>query len=253
MTQMAAVAALPATLRTTNYVGTSAHGGEEAAEDEQTVHRRSVPDENDVVFDIAYKPKASGGFERSVAKYKLFRRTRAATDAIERRQKLERFGAPKGAQGMERGVSMVSHDEVTIEDPLSEDANKTGEERMIEKIKATVKNKGAHRAEQEAAYDYDTYVSSRSSATSGAVAAQVDFGAMVLVEAEQVAGLAGRDLLLRALGMGRVHLQDGTGLAILRTLAMEVVLAGTVAAVAAGQTHDTMAGKSMARTSMVHL
>mmetsp|Transcript_13670 Transcript_13670/g.26420 ORF Transcript_13670/g.26420 Transcript_13670/m.26420 type:complete len:268 (+) Transcript_13670:488-1291(+) len=161
---------LPATLRTTNNVPPMFTLG--ASDDENTVHRRSIPDESDVVFDIAYLPNAEGTFVRCVQRYKLFRRTRAASEAIDRRKKLDRFGESRGTQGVEAGVSMVSHDEVVIEDPLSEDANKTGEERMIEKIKATVKQKGVHRAEQEADYDYDTFVSSRTSSSSLAARAQ---------------------------------------------------------------------------------
>jgi len=127
-------------------------------DDGNTVFRRSAPNEQDVLVQIVYRPLAGGGFERRVERIKLFRRTKEAAGRIEHRKKLPRFGAAKGAQGAERGVTMVARDLVAIEDPLSEEAGKTGEERMIERLKATVKQKGVHRSQQEAEYDFDSFV-----------------------------------------------------------------------------------------------
>lgn len=43
-----------------------------------------------------------------------------------------------GAVGLERGVSMVSQEDFYIDDPLGEEADVTGEDKMIERIKASV-------------------------------------------------------------------------------------------------------------------
>ena len=57
-------------------------------------------------------------------------------------------------------------DKIEIEDPLSEEANQTGEERLIARLKATVKTKGPRR-EEALPDDYESYRStSRSNSNS---------------------------------------------------------------------------------------
>mmetsp|Transcript_2424 Transcript_2424/g.6130 ORF Transcript_2424/g.6130 Transcript_2424/m.6130 type:complete len:256 (+) Transcript_2424:65-832(+) len=138
------------------------------ATDERVV-RRAAPDENDVLTQVVYDPVQDGSgspaWDRSVERVKLFRCSKEALAAIAERKRWARFGAATGAQGKERGVSMVAHDEYRIEDPLSEEANQTGEERLIARIKTTIKSKGTHR-EEGFGDDFDSYVSARAPSAS---------------------------------------------------------------------------------------
>eukprot|EP00516_Mucochytrium_quahogii_P003567 CAMPEP_0203764398 /NCGR_PEP_ID=MMETSP0098-20131031/17661_1 /ASSEMBLY_ACC=CAM_ASM_000208 /TAXON_ID=96639 /ORGANISM=" , Strain NY0313808BC1" /LENGTH=250 /DNA_ID=CAMNT_0050660239 /DNA_START=19 /DNA_END=768 /DNA_ORIENTATION=- len=130
-----------------------------------TIYRRSQPDDHGLVTQVVYEPcaDAPGTFNRRVEKIKLFRMNKQRISSIEARRKLERFGAAAGAQGAERGITMVAHDECSIEDPLGEEASKTGEERLIEKLKATVKqNRTEGRHDPDSfGEDFDTFISSR--------------------------------------------------------------------------------------------
>mmetsp|Transcript_5124 Transcript_5124/g.9188 ORF Transcript_5124/g.9188 Transcript_5124/m.9188 type:complete len:214 (+) Transcript_5124:30-671(+) len=133
------------------------------------VYRRGAEDERGVATQVVYRPMAQdeGGpaWERSVEQVRVFRRDKATTEVIMKRKGFKRFGAAKGAVGPERGISMRGQDVVTIEDPLGEDASKTGEDRLIERLKSTVKSKGTHRQEGFGS-DFDSYVSSRTASAS---------------------------------------------------------------------------------------
>jgi hypothetical protein len=125
---------------------------------EGAVVRRGTPDEADMLTQVVYEPQ-NDGWLRSVERVKLFRRSKTAQEQIEKRKQWRRFGACAGAVGPERGVTMVAVDVTLIEDPLGEDASKTGEELMIERLKATVKSKGTHRPESAA--DYEAFAASQ--------------------------------------------------------------------------------------------
>ena len=69
---------------------------------------------------------------------KLIQRTAQQQKLIEERSKWKRFGNAAGSSGAERGITMPSLDEVTILDPYSDEAKKTGEEKLIERIQQKI-------------------------------------------------------------------------------------------------------------------
>jgi hypothetical protein len=139
--------------------------GEGEMASENTVVRRGATDDFDLVTQVVYEPVGEGGegWTRYVERIKLFRRSKAAQEQIALRKQFRRFGAATGAVGPERGVTMVAVDATIIEDPLSEEAGKTGEELMIERLKATVKSKGTHR--EADASDFESFSAATSAGT----------------------------------------------------------------------------------------
>lgn len=68
----------------------------------------------------------------------MVQRSEAEAEMISKRKKWKRFGLAKGTTGTERGVTMPSGDLVEILDPYSDEAKKTGEEKLIERIQQKI-------------------------------------------------------------------------------------------------------------------
>mmetsp|Transcript_10257 Transcript_10257/g.13348 ORF Transcript_10257/g.13348 Transcript_10257/m.13348 type:complete len:261 (+) Transcript_10257:159-941(+) len=121
-------------------------------EELERFNRRSAPDENGMVNIIEYKCKSKGTGEneetkvyvREARRVKLVVRDAGTDDTIQERKrwKYRRFGAAAGAVGPEPGITTISHEEYFLLDPWSEEANMTGEDKLLEKIKQKVISHG---------------------------------------------------------------------------------------------------------------
>jgi hypothetical protein len=94
-----------------------------------------------IVATVAYTSIDADRAEKTVVREQVWRRFERDEAAIQSRKQWARFGSAKGHVGLERGVSMTSPDMITIEDPLGEEAQQSGEDKMIERLKQSVKHR----------------------------------------------------------------------------------------------------------------
>lgn len=81
----------------------------------------------------------------------LIQRTAEEEKRINERKTWDRFGTVKGTNGMERGVTTPSYDTVEILDPYSDEAKKTGEDKLIERIQQRIQESNKSKSQNSQA------------------------------------------------------------------------------------------------------